>query len=218
MTGLDVVTRLDALRLVPVVALPRSELARPLADALVAGGLPCAEITFRTEAAEEAIEILTADNQLLVGAGTILTVSQVDRAIDAGASFIVSPGFDRSVVRHCLTRNVPVIPGVATATEIQMAIGEGLRLLKFFPAEASGGRSALTAFSAAFPGIRFIPTGGIGPRNLVEYLDHPAVAAVGGSWMVASELLRNEDFAAVTSLTVQAVATVHRARSVHAGS
>jgi len=197
---------LEQLRLLPVVALEDASLAARLGDALIAGKLPCAEITFRTDAAEQAIATLARDERLLVGAGTVLTTDQVDRAVDAGARFIVSPGFDAAVVRHCQHRNVAVIPGVATPTEIQMALGEGLDMLKFFPAEANGGLATLAAISPAFPAVRFVPTGGIGPHNVAAYLAHPAVAAVGGSWMVATQLLREKNFSAVARLAAEAVA------------
>lgn len=193
-------------RLVPVVVLDDAKHADPLATALVAGGLAVAEVTFRTAAAEDAIRALAARGDVLVGAGTVLTVEQVDRAVAAGASFVVSPGLSRAVVERCHEHGVLALPGAVTATEVQAALELGLSTVKFFPAATSGGAAAIRALTAPFSGLRIVPTGGIGPRNLREYLDVPAVLAVGGSWMVPREAIAAEAFDHVTTLTAEAVA------------
>jgi 2-dehydro-3-deoxyphosphogluconate aldolase/(4S)-4-hydroxy-2-oxoglutarate aldolase len=186
-------------RYVPVVVLADAADAAPLAEALVAGGLPIAEVTFRTPAAEQALKTLAADTRLLVGAGTVFTRDQVDRAVAAGAQFVVSPGFSPSVVRHGRELGVPVLPGVATATELMAALDEGVDVVKFFPAEQLGGVGTLRALAAVFGGVRFVPTGGITAGLARSYLDVPAVAAVGGSWMVAPELIRAGAFDQITA-------------------
>lgn len=207
MTSVQSVEQLiGAARLLPVVVLPAASAAEPLAAALLDGGLSCVEVTFRTEAAAEAIARMAKRPELLVGAGTVLTVEQVDRAVDAGARFIVSPGFGPAVVRRCAERSVPVFPGVATATEIQMALDAGLRTVKFFPTEQLGGAAMVKALAAPFRGVRFIPTGGVTTANLAGYLALPAVLAVGGTWMVAADLLAAGDWAEVTRRTAAAVA------------
>jgi 2-dehydro-3-deoxyphosphogluconate aldolase / (4S)-4-hydroxy-2-oxoglutarate aldolase len=202
----DVTDQFARLRIVPVVVLETARQAAPLGVALKAGGLPCAEITFRTPAAEDALRTLCRDPELLVGAGTVLRPEQVDRALDAGARFIVTPGFSPSVVERCQARGVAVYPGVATPTEIQMALAAGIDVVKFFPAEASGGVAALKAFAAPYGMVRFIPTGGINAENLAAYLAVKAVLAVGGSWMVSPSLIASGNFAEVTRLTQHAVA------------
>ena len=196
----DVFGQLAAMRVIPVVVLDDSAAAAPLAGALADAGLPCAEITLRTAAGEAAIAIMAQQRNLLVGAGTVLDASQAGRAVEAGARFIVSPGFDEEVVRRCQELSVQVLPGAATATEIQRARRAGLRVVKFFPAETLGGVNALDALSAPFPDMRFIPTGGIGPGNLQPYLARSAVLAVGGSWMVPRQLIADRDWAQVTRL------------------
>jgi 2-dehydro-3-deoxyphosphogluconate aldolase/(4S)-4-hydroxy-2-oxoglutarate aldolase len=202
----DVLAAMAATRLVPVVVLQDAGAAAPLADALVAGGLACAEITFRTDAAEAALRSLAADGRLLVGAGTVVTTDQVDRAVRAGARFIVSPGFSTAVVRACLSEGIPVFPGTANATDIMAALDEGLSVVKFFPAEPLGGLNMISALAAPFPNLRFIPTGGITASSLKSYVDHRAVFAVGGSWMVAPALLAEGAWDEVTRLTAEAVA------------
>src|SRR3954469_7700861 len=186
----QLIDRLHSIRLMPVVIIDRAEDAWPLAQALKAGGLPCAEVTFRTAAAEAAIKAISKDKDICLGAGTILQPDQVDRALAAGATYIVSPGFDAQVVRPCRELNVPVFPGVATPTEIQMAMDEGVEVVKFFPAESIGGIKALKAMAAPYSMVRFIPTGSITLEKLPDYLAFKAVVAVGGSWMVAAELLK----------------------------
>ncbi|MGY3564982.1 bifunctional 4-hydroxy-2-oxoglutarate aldolase/2-dehydro-3-deoxy-phosphogluconate aldolase [Sinomonas sp. RB5] len=197
---------LSAAGLVPVVVLDDAADAAPLAAALVGGGLPVAEVTFRTEAAAEAVRIMAARGDMTVGAGTVLTVQQVDDAVAAGASYVVSPGLSRAVVERCQEKGVLALPGAVTATEIQAALELGLSTLKFFPAGTSGGPAAIAALAAPFAGVRFVPTGGVGPENLHDYLAIPAVAAVGGSWMVPRDRIRGGDFAGITRLTSEAVA------------
>ncbi|GAB6987913.1 bifunctional 4-hydroxy-2-oxoglutarate aldolase/2-dehydro-3-deoxy-phosphogluconate aldolase [Nocardioides pyridinolyticus] len=204
----SVIAQLEALRVVPVAVLNETSWAAPMGAALKEGGLPCVEVTLRTPNALEALAALAADTDLLVGAGTVTRPDHVRAAVDAGARFIVSPGFSRSVVDTCLELDVPVIPGVATATEIQMALEAGLTHVKFFPAKTSGGLAALSALSAPFGDVRFMPTGGITVDSLGSYLAHKSVAAVGGSWMVAASLLSAGDFARVTELAGQAVRIV----------
>lgn len=203
MTTLDELARAG---LVPVVVLDDAKHADPLAAALVAGGLPVAEVTFRTAAAEDSIRAMAGRGDMLVGAGTVLTAEQVDRAVAAGASYVVSPGLSRAVVERCREHGVLALPGAVTATEVQAALELGLAAVKFFPAGTSGGAAAIKALAAPFGGLGFVPTGGIGPKNLHEYLDIPAVLAVGGSWMVPRELVAAEDFDQITTLTAEAVA------------
>jgi 2-dehydro-3-deoxyphosphogluconate aldolase/(4S)-4-hydroxy-2-oxoglutarate aldolase len=193
-------------KIIPVVAIHDAGHALPLADALIAGGLPCAEITFRTAAAADAIKALSGREDILVGAGTVLKIEQVQQAVDAGATFIVSPGFNPKVVGYCVENGIPVTPGVSNPTDIEMALEFGLEILKFFPAEAFGGLKTLKAMSAPYTMMRFIPTGGIGPGNVRAYLEHPKVAACGGSWMVKSDLIAGAQFARITELTREAVA------------
>ena len=202
-------TTLHTLGVVPVVKLDNAHAAGKLAQALLDGGLPCMEITFRTDAAAAAIRAVTQQfPEMLVGAGTVLTMEQLDCALDAGAKFIVAPGFNPAIVTACTTRDVPVIPGCVTPTEIETALAHGIRTVKFFPAEAFGGLATLKALSAAYGDVRFMPTGGIGAHNLAEYLAFPKVVACGGSWMVSDALVRFGRFAEVTRLTREAVAIV----------
>lgn len=202
----DVLAAITAARLLPVVVIDDPRTALPLAAALRRGGLSCAEITLRTPAAEEAIRAMATDPEVMVGAGTVLNAAQAARVIDAGARFIVTPGFSLAVVRHCQARSVPVFPGVATATELMAALDAGIETVKFFPAEQLGGVAMLKGLAAPFGTVRFIPTGGISAANLAGYLGHPAVRAVGGSWMAASSLIRAGDFDEITRLTAEAVA------------
>lgn len=203
---MDVLSVLSAARLVPVVVLDDAADADALAAALVAGGLPVAEVTFRTAAARESIAVMAARGDILVGAGTVLTVEQVDQAVAAGATFVVSPGLSRAVVERCQEKGVLALPGAVTATEVQAALELGLSTVKFFPAGTSGGPAAISALSAPFGGVRFVPTGGVGPGNLAAYLAIPTVAAVGGSWMVPRNLVKAGDFAGIQQLTADAVA------------
>ncbi|WP_147794444.1 bifunctional 4-hydroxy-2-oxoglutarate aldolase/2-dehydro-3-deoxy-phosphogluconate aldolase [Cellulomonas sp. Y8] len=209
----DVLDRLAAHRLVPVVVLDEARDAGPLADALVAGGLPVAEVTFRTAAASDAIRaIADRGGDVLVGAGTVVTPAQVDDAVAAGAQYLVSPGTSRAVVERAQEHGVPVLPGAVTATEVQAALELGLGTVKFFPAGTSGGSAAIAALAAPFGGVRFVPTGGVGPGNLDQYLALPCVAAVGGSWMVPRDRVRAGDLAGVRTLVADAVALATRLR------
>jgi 2-dehydro-3-deoxyphosphogluconate aldolase / (4S)-4-hydroxy-2-oxoglutarate aldolase len=204
--------RIGSYGVVPVVVLDDVDAAPSLGEALVAGGLACAEITFRTSAAAGAIELLAADSRLTVGAGTVLDPLQVDRAVAAGAQFIVSPGLDLDVARRCRELDVPLVPGIATATEAMAAIREGLSTVKLFPAEALGGIRIVQALAAPFAGLRFIPTGGIGLAQLPAYARHPAVLAVGGSWIAPRNLLNAGEFDEILRLAAEAVETVAGAR------
>jgi 2-dehydro-3-deoxyphosphogluconate aldolase/(4S)-4-hydroxy-2-oxoglutarate aldolase len=202
----ETLSALRAARLVPVVVLDDAHDAAPLAAALVAGGLPVAEVTFRTPAAADSIRAMADRGDMVVGAGTVLTSQQVDQAVEAGASYVVSPGLSRAVVERCQDHGVLALPGAVTATEIQAALELGLTTVKFFPAGTSGGAPAIAALAAPFGGVSFVPTGGIGPRNLHDYLAIPAVAAVGGSWMVPRDRVQAGDFTQVARLTSEAVA------------
>lgn len=203
--GQDVAGLLARVRLIPVITIHDAAQAEPLAEALKAGGLPCAEVTLRTDAAEEAIRIMSQDPDMLVGAGTVLSENQAERAIAAGSGFIVTPGFSGKVVRACQDRSVPVIPGAVTATEIGTALDAGLRVVKFFPAATMGGLAALRALAGPFPMMRFVPTGGVTAGNMSEYLGLSCVLAVGGSWVVAADLLASGNYAEVTRRASEAV-------------
>lgn len=209
----EVLEEIHRLRVVPVVAVKDVKDADPLAQALIDGNLPCAEITFRTDAAEDSIHILAKRGDILVGAGTVLNIDQVKIAVDAGAKFIVSPGFNPKAVQYCLDNNIPVIPGVCTPSDISLALDFGLEVVKFFPAEAFGGLQTLKAISAPYSMVRFIPTGGIGPETLVEYLSFPKVFACGGSWMVTSDLISSGNFSEIRRLTREAVELAAKAVS-----
>ena len=201
----DVIDQLAAHRLVPVVVIDDAAQASALAQALVDGGLPVAEVTFRTAAAADAIRAMSDRGDVLVGAGTVLTAAQVDAAVAAGAHYIVSPGTDRAVVERAQEHGVLALPGAVTATEVQAALALGLSTVKFFPAGTSGGAAAIAALAAPFAGIDFVPTGGVGPANLGEYLALPSVKAVGGSWMVPRDRVRAGDMAGVRALVAEAV-------------
>ena len=191
-------------RIVPVVVLEELETAVPVAAALAEGGIPVAEVTFRTAVAAAAIRRIADDTDVLVGAGTVVRPEQVDEAVAAGARFIVTPGLSLRVIERCRELDVLVIPGVATATEVIAALDQGLGLLKLFPAEAAGGVALLRALRGPFPDVRFVPTGGITAANAASYLALPSVAAVGGSWMVAPELIAARDYAAISRLAREA--------------
>jgi len=209
----DLLEKLGRLGVVPVVKIERAEDAVGLGRALLAGGLPCAEITFRTAAAEDAIRRISSSlPEIIVGAGTVLTVDQASKAVSAGARFIVSPGFNQKVVDWCLQNEIPVTPGVVTPTEIDMALDRGLNILKFFPAEAIGGIAVLKAISAPYGGVKFIPTGGINKNNLADYLALPSVHCCGGSWLVKANLISAGKFDEITQLTREAMSVVRRAR------
>lgn len=205
MNGNDVIEEVISHRVIPVLVIDELEITLPLASALAAGGLPVAEVTFRTEAAVDAIRLLSSETAVLVGAGSVIMPTQVDLAVDAGARYIVTPGFSPQVVDRCKELEVPVIPGVATATEVIAALERGLDLLKFFPAEASGGVSVLRALQGPFPSVRWVPTGGVNADNAAAYFEMTSVVALGGSWMVAPNLIAARDFAAISRLTSEAV-------------
>jgi len=207
--------RIGERKLVPVLVLERVEQAAPLADALVAGGLPVAEITFRTDAAEAAIRVMADRGDMLVGAGTVLTIEQADRAIDAGAAFVVAPGTNPRVIEHCLRRDIPIAPGVATPTDIELALSLGLNVLKYFPAEALGGTKMLRAIAGPYRDVRFIPTGGISPQNLGDYLRLPNVLACGGSWLAPPAQLAAHQYQAIEQTIAHAVHTVQHASLPH---
>lgn len=199
---------------VPVVVLNRTEDAAPLAKALCEGGLKCAEVTFRTDAAEESIKIMTkAYPDMLVGAGTVLTIDQVDRAVAAGAKFIVSPGFDPEIVDYCISKNIVVVPGCITPSEVAQGVKRGLEVLKFFPAEQAGGVAMLKAMAAPYTSVKFMPTGGISAKNLADYLAFSKIVAVGGSWMVKADLINAGDFDKITEMTKEAVELVKNCRA-----
>ena len=201
-------TEIGKLKIVPVVAIQNAGDAAALGEALIAGGLPCAEVTFRTAAAGEAIKTLALRKEILLGAGTVLKVDQVKQAVDCGARFMVSPGFNPNVVGYCVENKIPICPGIANPTDIEMALEFGLEVVKFFPAEAFGGLKTLKAMAAPYGMLKFVPTGGISEKNILDYLRFPKVVACGGSWMVAPELLNEKRFDEITRLTREAVALV----------
>lgn len=193
--------------IVPVVVLEDTKDAAPLAKALVEGGLPCAEVTFRTEAAEESIRIMASEYpEMLVGAGTVLTTEQVDRAVAAGAKFIVSPGFDPEIVDYCIEKEIPIFPGCVSPSEVAQAAKRGLKVVKFFPAEQFGGVSTIKALAAPYTTMKFMPTGGINVNNLESYLSCNKIVACGGSWMVKGDLIKAGEFDKIKDLTQEAVA------------
>lgn len=202
----EILEKIGKTAIVPVVLLENAKDAKPLARALCDGGLPCAEVTFRTEAAEEGIRVMAEEfPQMLVGAGTVLTTDQADRAIAAGARFIVSPGLNPRVVKHCLEKGITMLPGTATPSDVERAMEFGLDAVKFFPAEAAGGLAMIRAMAAPYTNMKFMPTGGINEKNLRSYLDFPKVLACGGSWMVKGELIRAGKFDEIRELTRKAV-------------
>ncbi len=209
----DILKQIGAMGIVPVVVLNEVSDAEPLANALVAGGLACAEVTFRTAAAEESIGVIAKKYpDMLVGAGTVLTCEQVDRAIGAGAKFIVSPGLNPKVVEYCLKKGYPVCPGIMTPTELEVALGLGLDVVKFFPAENAGGLKMIKAMSAPYTMMKFMPTGGINASNVRDYLACDKILACGGSWMVKGDLVKAGDFAQIEKLTREAVDIVKEIR------
>ncbi|OOE52679.1 bifunctional 4-hydroxy-2-oxoglutarate aldolase/2-dehydro-3-deoxy-phosphogluconate aldolase [Salinivibrio kushneri] len=192
--------RLKAIRIVPVIAINNADDAVPLAKTLVDNGLPCAEVTFRTDAAARAIRLMRdAYPDMLIGAGTVLTTNQVDAAIDAGADFIVSPGLNPTTVKHCQQRGIPIIPGINNPSLVEQAMEIGLDTLKFFPAEASGGIAMLKALSAVYP-VSFMPTGGVSEANVSDYLALPSVLACGGTWMVPGKLIDEQRWDEIAAL------------------
>ena len=205
----EILGRIQKLGIIPVVALDNEKQAEPVGRALCDGGLPCAEVTFRSNAAEAAIRTMASRfPDMLVGAGTVRTVDQVNRALDAGARFIVSPGLNPKVVAYCLAKGLPVFPGVTNPRDIEEALEFGLDVVKFFPAEASGGIEMIKSLAAPYSNIRFMPTGGIRACNLNTYLAFPKVIACGGSWMVKPEMIRSGQFNEIQRLTEEAVKTM----------
>jgi len=205
----DILKEVALKKIVPVVKLDKATDARPLAEALCAGGLPVAEITFRTEAAEESIRIIAKEfPDMLVGAGTVLNEEQAKRAIDAGAKFIVSPGFSNKVTEYALNNNVMIFPGICTPTELMMALQYDLPVMKFFPAKQYGGLDTINALAAPFPSVRFMPTGGINQSNILDFLASKKIIACGGSWMVSDHLIISGDFKEIIRLTAEAVELV----------
>lgn len=199
--------------IIPVVVLDDAKDAEPLAKALCEGGLPCAEVTFRTAAAEESIRIMSSKYpDMLVGAGTVLTTEQVDRAVAAGAKFIVSPGLNPEVVKYCQEKNIPITPGIQTPTEIEMALSLGLTTVKFFPAEPAGGLKMIKALAAPYVNVTFMPTGGISAANVREYLGFNKIIACGGSWMVKKDLVQAGDYETITNMVKEAADIVKEIR------
>jgi 2-dehydro-3-deoxyphosphogluconate aldolase/(4S)-4-hydroxy-2-oxoglutarate aldolase len=204
--------KIAELKVVPVVVLEDAKDAAPLAKALCEGGLPCAEVTFRTAAAKDSIKAMSeAYPEMLVGAGTVLTKEQVDSAVEAGAKFIVSPGFDPEIVDYCLEKEIPVFPGCITPSEVAQAVKRGLRVVKFFPAEQFGGVATIKALSAPYVGLKFMPTGGVSAKNLKEYLACKPIVACGGSWMVKKDLIEAGEFDKIRELTKEAVSLANEA-------
>lgn len=210
---MNVAETIQKMGVVPVVVLNDVKDAAPLAKALVEGGLPCAEVTFRTDAAEDAIRIMTSEfPEMMVGAGTVLTAEQVDRAVDAGARFIVSPGFDPEVVEYCLSKKIPIYPGCITPTDLAQAVKRGIKVVKFFPAEQFGGVSTMKALAAPYASVKFMPTGGVNAKNLENYLKFDKIVACGGSWMVKDELIKAGKFNEIRKLAEEAVQLVDTIR------
>ena len=213
-----VLEQISKIGIVPVVKIDRAEDALPLAKALCAGGLPCAEVTFRTSAAAEAIKIMT-DNfpNMCVGAGTVLNAEQVDAAVAAGAKFIVSPGLNPRTVKYCIEKNVPITPGTSSPSDIEQAIELGLDVVKFFPAEQSGGLAKIKAMAAPYVNMKFMPTAGVNAKNLTSYLDFPKIIACGGSWMVPGDLINAGEWDKIEQLTREAVQTMLGFELAHVG-
>jgi 2-dehydro-3-deoxyphosphogluconate aldolase/(4S)-4-hydroxy-2-oxoglutarate aldolase len=214
----EVLSKLSLIGIIPVVKIEDAEKAVPLAAALTKGGLPCAEITFRTAQAEEAIKRITSTMpDMLVGAGTVLTIEQVNRAVNAGAKFIVSPGLNPAVVKYCIEHGITIVPGCSNPTDIEAAMELGLDTVKFFPAEAMGGIKVIRALAAPYGRIKFIPTGGVNEKNINDYLSCPSVVACGGSWMVNEALIKAGDFEKITALTRESIKTVMGFEMAHIG-
>lgn len=198
---------------VPVVVLNDAKDALPLAEALVEGGLPCAEVTFRTDAAEESIRLMAEKYpDMLVGAGTVLTIDQVNRAVGAGAKFIVSPGFDPEIVDYCIEKEIPVFPGCITPSEVAQAVKRGLKVVKFFPAEQFGGVATIKALAAPYTMVKFMPTGGVSTKNLKDYLGCDKILCCGGSWMVKGDMIKAGEFDKIREMTKEAVALAKEIR------
>ena len=199
--------------IIPVVVLDDAKDAAPLAKVLCENGLPCAEVTFRTAAAEEAIKTMSREfPDMLVGAGTVLTIEQADKAINAGAKFIVAPGLNPKIVQHCLDQSVPVTPGTQTPSEMERALELGLKVVKFFPAEPAGGLNMIKAVAAAYVDLKFMPTGGINAKNVRDYLAYNKIIACGGSWMVSGKLVKEASFDEIERLVAEAAGIVKEIR------
>jgi 2-dehydro-3-deoxyphosphogluconate aldolase/(4S)-4-hydroxy-2-oxoglutarate aldolase len=204
--------------IIPVIKIDDPEKAVPLAKALIAGGIPCAEVTFRTAQGEEAIRRMAAEVPgILVGAGTVLTTDQVDRAIRAGAKYIVSPGFNPKVVAYCFEKGIPITPGCSNPSDIELALEAGLEVVKFFPAEQAGGLDYIKAVAAPYPGLKFIPTGGINASNIGKYIAYGKILACGGSWMVGADLINAGEFGKITALAREAILNIFGFSVVHFG-
>lgn len=215
---MDILKELSLIGIVPVIAINDAADAVPLAKALCEGGLPCAEVTFRTAAAEEAIRNMTqACPDMLVGAGTVLTNEQVDRAVAAGAKFIVSPGLNPTTVKHCQEIGIPVCPGTSNPSDIEVALSLGLKTVKFFPAEAAGGLKYIKSIAAPYVDVTFMPTGGVNEKNLLDYLSFKKIICCGGSWMVPSDALAAKDWDRIRSLVSSAVALMLGFEVAHVG-
>ena len=214
----DIIKELSRIGIVPVIKIDNAADAKPLAKALIDGGLPCAEVTFRTSCAKEAIATIAKEYpEMIVGAGTVLTKAQVDDAIEAGAKFIVSPGFNPEIVKYCLERGCPIIPGINNPSGIEAALELGLKTVKFFPAEQSGGLPMIKAMSAPYGGVTFMPTGGVSPANVNDYLAFNKIVCCGGSWMVKPEMIAAGDFDGITKLVREAVDTMLGFKLRHIG-
>lgn len=209
----EILLKIQEVGIVPVVVLEDAKDAIPLAKALCEGGLPCAEVTFRTQAAEESIrKMRTEFPDMLVGAGTVLTIEQVDKAVAAGASFIVSPGLNPRIVKYCVEKNIPITPGCCNPSDIEQALENGLDVVKFFPAEQAGGLEMIKALAAPYVGVKFMPTGGINSKNVKEYLAYDRILACGGSWMVKGDLVKTGKFEEIRELAKEAVGIVKESR------
>ena len=199
--------------IVPVIVLDDPKHAAPLGEILCKNGLPCAEITFRTEAAEESIKIMSREfPNMLMGAGTVLTIEQADRAINAGAKFVVSPGLNPKIVQHCLDESIPVVPGTQTPSEMERAMELGLNVVKFFPSEPAGGLAMIKAVAAAYVNLRFMPTGGINAKNVKDYLAYNKIVACGGSWMVRKDMINAKEWDKIAFLVREAADIVKEVR------
>ena len=209
----EVLEKIQEIGIVPVVVLDDAKDAAPLAKALCEGGLPCAEVTFRTAAAEESIRIMSEQfPEMLVGAGTVLTTEQVDRAVAAGAKFIVSPGMNPRIVKYCVEKGILITPGCANPSDIEQALENGLDVVKFFPAEPAGGLKMIKAMAAPYVGVKFMPTGGINQNNVKDYLAYDRILACGGSWMVKGDLVAAGEFDKIKELAAEAVEIVKESR------
>lgn len=214
----ELLNKISSIGIVPVIALNNVEDAAPLAKALCKGGLPVAEVTYRTACAHDAmIEMHKACPEMLIGAGTVLTKEQVDSAIDAGAQFIVSPGLNPEIVKYCIEKNIPILPGVSNASDIELALSLGLTTLKFFPAENLGGLPMIQALSAPYRQVKFMPTGGINAKNIQAYLANPSIIACGGTWMIDKQAIAEKNFDKIEELTHQAVSTMLNVKIKHVG-